>query len=189
MPGSLTANVRTKFGSAQIASMHSNATEPGATRRGAYTKCSVAPIFQTNVLGYKLGCSSDLENVCNGGFHYGCKGVKTPVFPEDEPEVDICDCEGQVSIRNDCTEAFVCTDPKADEARVYKGFSFKCDPAKEIVLVDFKTMDFSCEPRPEDYVCPGSSVNDCPSETGSFEVNCNKKNGQSRLFGCLQVKS
>ena len=152
---------------------------PGSDLAGVYAKCPTGSIFLSNMLGYKLECSSpDSEEVCNGGFHYGCQGVETPIIPDDNvpttpDEPDVCECSGQVSIKNDCTEAFVCTDPEAGED---SGFSFKCDADNEIVLVDFKTMDFSCEPRPENYVCPGSFVTDCPNENGSFEVTCNRKN-------------
>jgi len=83
-----------------------------------------------------------LGAICPGKFHTEC-----PCTGANCPSVDDCECEGQLRINQDCTEAVYCNGRgEVNET--------KTCPAGEIVMINVATQSWSC--GADDQRCPGA---------------------------------
>lgn len=142
---------------------------------GVDIKCGDGEVIDADFVNYQFACKPD-EGHCPGlgGFQLGCNSNSIP--PPDlgcefttNPFQDQCECEGQIFIGNDCTEAFYCSQYIGDNEGA-EGCHRQC-PSGQRIHLDLKSMEWDCVTKEQDYVCPGEFKFDCQPEL-SVQCGC-----------------
>ena len=147
---------------------------------GSNIQCSEGQVIQSDFESFQFRCVEDVGQCPGlGGFKYGCSaGAIDPPQIECEygpnPFVAVgCECEGQIFIGNQCTEAFYCSQ-YVEPGPNNEGCHLEC-PTGERVHLDLVNMEWSCINKTTGYICPGDLSVDCP-ENKNPPVQCECKN-------------
>merc|ERR1712110_1257312 len=100
------------------------------------------------------------------GEHLQCPGSE-----EDCPLAD-CECEGQLSVNNDCTKGKLCKSDGEEDAE-----DVSCPVFGEIIMVNLVTYDITC--GPDDGRCPGAFSVGCDTGTTTTTTTTTTTEGQT----------
>ena len=145
---------------------------------GRDLQCGPGQIIAVDLVSLRLYCTED-HGECPGlgGLKVGCQNteIEPPALQcdFDKNPIQECECEGQLMVNEDCTEAFYCSywtpNPSDD------GCHLVCDKEKnEIIYVNPATKEWNCRERPENFICPGKMKIECPRTDGQlWDIKCN----------------
>jgi len=120
-------------------------------------------IDQVNEDGDELQCPGGWNTFC------GCRGE------DEECPLAACECDGQLSVNNNCTHARLC------DSSLELGYEdITCSNTSEIIYVDLLTYETSC--GPDDGRCPGAFKVGCDTDT-STESPADKCNPTNNPYG------
>ena len=77
-----------------------------------------------------------------------------------------CECEGQITVSNDCSSAFYCGDPEAENAQI--GVAISCGK-DAVATLNTISNQLVCQPRPARYTCLGHLITGCPAPVQEAE--------------------
>ena len=131
--------------------------------------CEEGEIIEIDVQTWNWGCQPDNGNCPGGGgFSLGCENgnvrIPTDCIPTDQNPLGTCDCDGQVYMNDDCSQAFQCIDSD-DYPEAEDGCLYECE-TNQLMVPDFNTGLFKCIDNDNDEgECPGSFKTYCEDVT------------------------
>ncbi len=148
---------------------------------GQDISCSEGTVFDFNLRTFSYECVDGSCPANWGGFKLGCQGETiAPPYVEtsvnDIPFGDFtCECDKQVFISDDCSQAFVCPDTSDPQADSSIGYLQNCrDNKKLIPYFNHGDVEWLCA-EAADHVCPGEVKVHCPTSDDEVvidAVNC-----------------
>ena len=133
--------------------------------------CEDDETIQFDYLTWETTCADNVDNCPGqGGFSLGCQdnSPTIPVDPQctytDKPftTFEPCECDNQVFINEDCTQAFLCLDI-LPEGQAGEGCLVECNPGQKIY------PEFSVAGSQVDFTCVDEEFHSCP---GEFNIAC-----------------